>query len=122
MKSSQSRTLRQLVRKPAPSAMAQEAQTQHAVWTVIKIKFLALGSEFNSLCVPQGWLDLVDLQVTSLSLTANGGAYLAVERLPAQQAGNAPTAAANRQALQELEPIRTEYSLSAPVTDRRCGH
>ena len=39
----------QAVRKPAPSAMAQQAQAQHAtVWMTIKIYLLASGFEFNS--------------------------------------------------------------------------
>ena len=107
------------VGKSAPSAKAQQAQTQHtAVWKIIKIQFFEFNSPFT---VAQGWLNLVALQATPLSLSANGGTYLAVENLPAQQVGSACTPAASRPAPWELEPIRTGYSLSAPMTDRRCG-
>ena len=92
------------VGKSAPSAKAQQAQTQHtAVWKIIKIQFLASSFEFNSpFTVAQGWLNLVALQATPLSLSANGGTYLAVENLPAQQVGSACTPAASRPAPWEL--------------------
>lgn len=70
----------------------------------------------GSLAQGEHCLNFADPQVTPLSLAANGDPGQPAENLPERQAGSTCAVAANRQAPQELEPVRTGHSLSAPLT------